>query len=55
VFFKSIKQRASDKQWWRDKATCPITDNGTTAHGVGAQAKSPNYASTFGVNVNVEE
>ena len=54
VFFKSINQRASDKQWWRDKATCPISP-AVTANGIGAQAKSPNYASTFGFSANVEE
>src|SRR5262249_317522 len=39
VFFKSINQRASDKQWWRDKATCPISP-AVTVNGWGVRAKS---------------
>jgi hypothetical protein len=54
VFFKSINQRASDKQWWRDKATCPIIA-ATNLKGWTMRAKSPNYASTIGVQASVEE
>ena len=54
VFFKSINQRASDKQWWRDKATCPIVA-AVNAKGFALRAKSPNYASTIGVQASVEE
>ena len=54
VFFKSINQRASDKQWWRDKATCPISP-AVTVNGWGIRAKSPNYASTMGAQASVEE
>lgn len=54
VFFKSINQRASDKQWWRDKATCPISP-AVTVNGYGIRAKSPNYASTMGAQASVEE
>lgn len=54
VFFKSINQRASDKQWWRDKATCPIIA-AVNLKGWTMRAKSPNYASTVGVQASVEE
>lgn len=54
VFFKSINQRASDKQWWRDKATCPIIA-AVNLKGFTMRAKSPNYASTVGVQASVEE
>ena len=54
VFFKSINQRASDKQWWRDKATCPIVA-AVNAKGFALRAKSPNYASTMGAQASVEE
>lgn len=54
VFFKNINQRASDKQWWRDKATCPISP-AVTANGLGIRHKSTNYASTMIVNALVEE
>lgn len=54
VFFKAINQRASDKQWWRDKATCPISP-AVTINGWGVRVKSPNYASTYGIQASVEE
>lgn len=54
VFSKSINQRASDKQWWRDKATCPIAP-AVNAVGYGARLYSPNYASTVIVQASVEE
>lgn len=54
VFFKSINQRASDKQWWRDKATCPIIA-AVNLKGFAIRAKSPNYASTMGAQASVEE
>lgn len=54
VFNKSINQRASDKQWWRDKATCPIIA-AVNLKGFAMRALSTNYASTFGVQANVEE
>jgi hypothetical protein len=54
IFNKSINQRASDKQWWRDKATCPIT-NAVTVNGLAMRALSTNYASTFGLQASVEE
>lgn len=54
VFFKSINQRASDKQWWRDKATCPIVA-AVNLKGFALRAKSPNYASTMGSQASVEE
>lgn len=54
VFFKSINQRASDKQWWRDKATCPIVA-AVNLKGFAIRAKSPNYASTMGAQASVEE
>jgi hypothetical protein len=54
VFFKSINQRASDKQWWRDQATCPISP-AITISGFGMRFKSPNYASTMGVQASVIE
>jgi hypothetical protein len=54
VFAKSINQRASDKQWWRDKATCPISA-AVTAQGFGVRAYSPNYASTVIASAQVEE
>ena len=54
VFFKPINQRASDKQWWRDKATCPISA-AVNLQGWGVRAYSPNYASTVGAQALVEE
>lgn len=54
MFFKAINQRASDKQWWRDKATCPISP-AVTLNGIGTRLKSANYASTMGVQASVEE
>ena len=54
VFFKSINQRASDKQWWRDKATCPIVA-AVNLKGFAMRMKSPTYASTVGVQASVEE
>jgi len=54
VFFKSINQRASDKQWWRDKATCPISP-AVTVNGWGVRLKSSNYAGTVGTQASVEE
>jgi hypothetical protein len=54
VFFKSINQRASDKQWWRDKATCPISA-AVNLQGWGVRAYSPNYASTVSAQAQVEE
>jgi hypothetical protein len=54
VFGKSINQRASDKQWWRDKATCPISA-AVNLQGWGVRAYSPNYASTVIANGHVEE
>jgi hypothetical protein len=54
VFAKSINQRASDKQWWRDKATCPISA-AVNNQGYGIRAYSPNYASTVVANAHVEE
>jgi hypothetical protein len=54
VFNKAINQRASDKQWWRDKATCPISP-AVTANGYVGRALSTNYASTYGLQVSVEE
>jgi hypothetical protein len=54
VFVKSINQRASDKQWYRDKATCPITA-AVNLQGWGARAYSPNYASTVLWQGQVEE
>lgn len=54
VFSKPINQRASDKQWWRDKSTCPISI-ATTANGLGVRCYSPNYASTVIVQASVEE
>ena|SRR5882672_5159213 len=56
VFFKSINQRASDKQWWRDKATCPISP-AVTVNGWGIRAKcgTASYASFMGAQASVEE
>jgi hypothetical protein len=54
VFTKSINQRASDKQWWRDKATCPIAQ-AVNPTGYVIRARSPNYASTVIAQANVEE
>jgi hypothetical protein len=54
VFTKSINQRASDKQWWRDKATCPIIP-AVNANGLGIRVYSTNYASTVLVQASVEE
>jgi hypothetical protein len=54
VFGKPINQRASDKQWWRDKATCPITA-AVNLQGWAVRAFSPNYASTVIANAHVEE
>ena len=54
VFGKSIHQRASDKQWWRDKASCPISA-AVNLQGYGVRAYSPNYASTVIANAHVEE
>jgi hypothetical protein len=54
VFAKSINQRASDKQWWRDKATCPISA-AVNLQGWGMRAYSPNYASTVVAQGSVEE
>lgn len=54
VFFKSINQRASDKQWWRDKSNCPIIA-AVNLKGFTMRAKSPNYASTMGAQASVEE
>jgi len=54
AFVKSINQRASDKQWWRDKATCPISA-AVNLQGFGARAYSPNYASTVIWQGQVEE
>ena len=53
-FAKSINQRASDKQWWRDKATCPISA-AVNNQGFGIRAYSPNYASTVVAQALVEE
>ena len=54
VFFKAINQRASDKQWWRDKTSCPISP-AVTANGLAMRVKSTNYASTCGGQAQVEE
>ncbi len=54
VFSKPINQRASDKQWWRDKATCPIIPAVNLA-GLGVRCYSPNYAATMIVQASVEE
>lgn len=54
VFNKSINQRASDKQWWRDKATCPISP-ATNLSGYVLRALSTNYASTYVAQASVEE
>jgi hypothetical protein len=54
VFAKPVNQRASDKQWWRDKATCPISA-AVNLQGYGVRAYSPNYASTVIANAHVEE
>ncbi len=54
VFSKPINQRASDKQWWRDKSTCPISP-ALNAGGLGVRCFSPNYASTMIVQASVEE
>lgn len=54
VFFKNMNQRASDKQWWRDKAACPISP-AVNANGIGIRHKSTNYASTMVAHVLVEE
>lgn len=53
-FFKSINERASDKQWYRDKATCLISA-AVNLQGLVLRAKSPNYASTYGAQALVEE
>jgi hypothetical protein len=53
-FFKSINQRASDKQWWRDKASCPISA-AVNLQGYVIRVKSPNYASTYQAQASVEE
>ena len=54
VFNKSINQRASDKQWWRDFATCPIIA-AVNLKGFAMRALSTNYASTFGAQASVQE
>lgn len=53
-FAKPVNQRGSDKQWWRDKATCPISA-AVNLQGLGLRAYSPNYASTVVANAHVEE
>jgi hypothetical protein len=53
-FAKPVNQRGSDKQWWRDKATCPISA-AVNLQGLGVRAYSPNYASTVIVTALVEE
>ena len=54
IFAKGINQRASDKQWWRDKATCPISA-AVNLKGWTMRAKSTNYASTYLAQASVEE
>lgn len=54
VFNKSINQRASDKQWWRDFATCPIVA-AVNLKGFAMRALSTNYASTFGLQASIAE
>jgi hypothetical protein len=53
-FNKAINQRASDKQWWRDKATCPIIP-AVNLKGIAFRALSPNYAAPVTWDANVEE